>query len=97
MLLAWEVLQDGQRYQKFGGMPDPVQWLNDLPKDELLGSELQALHILKLATITTVMESVCARVLKAIIRDEPEDRAAAQTVVDLYRSGRPKVFETAAK
>lgn len=75
-LLAWEVLQDGQKYQKFWGTPDAVQWFNDLPKDELLRSALQALHILKSATITTVIESVFGRVLKAIIRDEPEDRAA---------------------
>lgn len=95
--LVWEVLQDGQRYQKFGGMPDPVQWLNSLPKDELLRSALQALNIVQSPTMTTAMESVFGRVLKATIRDEPEDRAAAQTVVDLYRSGRAKVFETAAE
>lgn len=90
-LLVWEIVQDGERYQIFGGMEDPVGWLNNLPKDGLLQLALLAL---RRATMTAAVRHELQNILNVTIRDDPEDRAIIQDIVEFYSSARAKVYET---
>lgn len=85
-LFVWETLQDGKRYRKFGKAEDPVEWLNGLPKDELLRLALLGLYRIDLTTMTVAVRIVFQNVFGATLRDDPEDRAPVREIVGLYKS-----------
>jgi serine/threonine protein kinase len=91
-LMVWETVQDGQRYVDPRHRENPITWLNELPKDDLLRMALLATQGLLPSDAAKV--SLLQRVLESTLKDEPEDRLTVEEVLKLFNLERPFVATT---
>ena len=88
-LMVWEIIQDGRRYVDFTKLKDPLVWLNELPKDDLLLKALLATQDLLPADASKIV--FFQSVLEYTLKDNPNDRRAIDGVMKLFNSERPFV------
>jgi hypothetical protein len=87
--MVWEIIQDGRRYVDFTKLKDPLTWLNELPKDDLLLKALLATQDLLPADASKVV--FFQSVLEYTLKDNPNDRRTIDGIMKLFNSERPFV------
>jgi hypothetical protein len=85
--MVWEIIQDGRRYVDFTKLKDPLTWLNELPKDDLLLKALLATQELLPADASKVV--FFQSILEYTLKDNPNDRRTIDGVLKLFNSERP--------
>jgi serine/threonine protein kinase len=88
-LMVWEIIQDGRRYVDFTKLKDPLVWLNELPKDDLLLKALLATQDLLPADASKI--DFFQSVLEYTLKDNSNDRRTIDGVMKLFNSERPFV------
>lgn len=85
-LSVWEILQDGKPFVDAALLEGPIQWLNELPKDDLLLMALQKLEAMDVDCSS--LHRIMRLVLEGILQETPEDRMNSAAIVDIFDADR---------
>lgn len=85
-LSVWEIIQSGKPFIDATMLADPVMWLNDLAKDDLLLMALQALEATNDGSVGS--RRIVRQVLAGTLWDTPEDRIDSAAITGIFNSSR---------
>lgn len=85
-LSVWEILQSGKSFIDATLLADPVMWLNDLPRDDLLLMALQGFEATSDGSVDS--RRVVRQILGGTLWDTPENRIDSATIVGIFHSSR---------